>query len=71
MARVILFEEGVQIAEFNVPNQPGTLWTMFEIENDQLRVVNAMSYESSAGNVPRGVLSINDAHWIYGLEDKK
>ncbi len=70
LARVIVFKEGVQIAEFNVPNQPGTLWTMFEIENEQLRPINTFSYVNAGADVPRGVLPATDAHWIYGLEDK-
>ena len=36
-ARVELYRGGDMIARYNVPNQPGTLWTVFELENDQLR----------------------------------
>ena len=47
--RVINDEQ--EIEEFYVPNEAGTLWTVFEIDGDEIKTVNEMSYESTPENV--------------------
>ncbi|MBW3571975.1 MAG: carboxypeptidase regulatory-like domain-containing protein [Gemmatimonadetes bacterium] len=42
-----VYRGGQLLGEFNVPNQPGTVWTVFELDGGTLRPVNAMSFESS------------------------
>ncbi len=50
-ARVIVFNGGRIVEEYNVPNIDGTLWTVFEIENNQLNGINTMEYESDQGEI--------------------
>jgi hypothetical protein len=42
-ARVALYRGGALVQTFPVPQQPGTLWTVFEIEGGAVRAVGAMS----------------------------
>jgi len=44
-ARVQVYLDGALAREFFVPNQPGTLWTVFELNGSTITPVNAMSYE--------------------------
>lgn len=46
-AQVKVYRGGTLLAEFNVPNEPGTLWTVFELDGADLRPINHMGYESS------------------------
>lgn len=48
-ARVEVYEDGNRLIQtFYVPQEPGTLWTVFEITQDGVVIpVNSMSYESS------------------------
>ncbi|HEV2150504.1 MAG TPA: carboxypeptidase regulatory-like domain-containing protein [Longimicrobiaceae bacterium] len=50
-AQVRVYRGGSLVAEFNVPNQPGTLWTVFELEGSTIRPVNAMQYVSNPSQV--------------------
>jgi hypothetical protein len=50
-AQVKVYRGGALIGEFNVPNQPGTLWTVFEIEGEAIRPVNSLTYLSSPSSV--------------------
>jgi hypothetical protein len=54
---------------FDVPSQPGTLWTVFEYQNGQIETVNQMSYESSPSGVSKQLQT--DAPLIVGLPDKE
>ena len=60
--------ENSLIAEFNVPNQPGTLWTVFEMEGEDFRAINSMSYESDPQSVQR--LRASDADLMRTLPEK-
>lgn len=63
-AQVKVYRGGTLLDEFYVPNEPGTLWTVFELEGNTLRAVNAMGYQSS----PFGIQSVDetDARVIGG-----
>lgn len=50
-ASVEVYIGELQIATLHVPNRPGTLWTVFEMEGSNFTPVNTMSYESASGNV--------------------
>ncbi|WP_353571925.1 ricin-type beta-trefoil lectin domain protein [Candidatus Albibeggiatoa sp. nov. BB20] len=54
-AQVNIYNEYGLIATLNVPNQSGTLWTVFEIREGQLRLVNDMTHESDSRSIKRGV----------------
>lgn len=43
-AQVKVYNNNGLIAEFNVPNQAGTLWTVFEMRDSQITPVNNMTY---------------------------
>ena len=49
-AQVKVYNNSGLVAEFNVPNQAGTLWTVFEMRGNQITPVNRMSYPSSSGS---------------------
>jgi hypothetical protein len=66
-----------QIATLNVPGQPGTLWTVFEVEVDQtgnlsFNTVNNLSYENSPSAVGRRAAPpvATDAYLIANLPAK-
>lgn len=51
-AQVRVYSEEGLIAHFNVPTgQPGTLWSVFEMEEGVIRPVNRMSFESDPSSV--------------------
>lgn len=50
-AKAVIYQGNAKIAEFNVPNQPGTIWTVFELEGSQVRPINTMDYEDTPSNV--------------------
>jgi hypothetical protein len=50
-ARVDLYISGTLVRQFNVPNLPGTLWTVFELNGSTITPVNAMSYQSNSDSV--------------------
>ncbi len=65
-----LYRDTGLVATFNVPpNQGGTLWTVFELDVDQITSVNDMSYESSSGAVLRRIAD-TDAHLMRRLPAK-
>jgi hypothetical protein len=45
-ARVDLYIGGSLMRQFFVPNQPGTLWTVFELNGSTITPINTMSYET-------------------------
>lgn len=50
-ARVQLYINGALSREFFVPNQPGTLWTVFELNGTTVTPINAMSYQPNSDDV--------------------
>jgi hypothetical protein len=50
-ARVQLFLNGALSKEFFVPNQPGTLWTVFELNGSTVTSINQMSYQPNSDDV--------------------
>ncbi len=67
-ARVRVFKGSDLIETFYVPaNTEGTLWTVFELEGDNIMPVNAMSYEST----PSSVTKSTDLELIKHLPVKK
>jgi|YNPBryBLVA2012_1023415.scaffolds.fasta_scaffold07034_2 uncharacterized protein YfaP (DUF2135 family) len=50
-AVVKVYQGSGLVATFNVPNQPGTLWRVFELNGSVITPVNQMLYESSASNI--------------------
>lgn len=68
-AKVIIYNGGELVADFNVPNQDGTLWTVFEIRNNNLININSMEYESNSPNV-KSVRLNSDSRLIRDLPNK-
>lgn len=58
-AQVKVYRGGSLIAEFNVPDQPGTLWTVFELEGSTIRPVDSMQYVSDPSRV--GTMSVSSS----------
>ncbi|MEK7991424.1 MAG: VWD domain-containing protein [Thiotrichaceae bacterium] len=59
-ATVEVYSSGTKVASFGVPNQEGTLWTVFEIDSSGTIIpVNTMGYEVTQGGVRsrRGIRS--------------
>ena len=50
-ARVELYIGGTLVQTFFVPNQAGTLWTVFELSGTHVTPINAMSYEANSDAV--------------------
>jgi Carboxypeptidase regulatory-like domain len=50
-ARVQVYLNGALTKEFFVPNQAGTLWTVFELNGTTITPINAMSYEPNSDAV--------------------
>lgn len=50
-ARVQVYVGNTQVADMNVPNLPGTLWTVFEYTDGNFSIINDMSFESDPSNV--------------------
>ena len=49
-AKVQVFRGNTLVAEYNVPNRAGTLWTVFEMNGDVITPINTMSYNTSNGS---------------------
>jgi len=58
------------VAEFHVPNQEGTLWTVFEIEGSDIRAINSMSYHSGVRNIQKPSYIKTDANLMINLPPK-
>jgi 5-hydroxyisourate hydrolase-like protein (transthyretin family) len=69
-AKVMVYNGGQIIREFNVPPEAGTLWTVFEINNNMLIDKNTMSYESSVSQV-KSANTKTDAELINNLPKKR
>lgn len=46
-ARVDVYRGNTLLQRYFVPNQPGTIWTVFELEGNRVTPVNTMSYNAS------------------------
>ena len=61
-ARVQLFMGDQLRQEFFVPNQPGTLWTVFELNGTTLTPINRMGYTTNDNTIAlRSLVSATDA----------
>ncbi len=70
-ARVRVFGEAGLLAEFNVPNQSGTLWAVFELIGNQIMPVNSMTFESTPAQVRSGNnTAATDAYLIRNMPEK-
>lgn len=69
-AKVVVYFGTNLVGSFNVPNQEGTLWTVFEINDKQLIPINSMEYEYDPGNVSKSGTKHSDVHLIKTLPDK-
>ena len=54
-ARVQVLRGGQLFQTYFVPNRPGTLWTVFEILDGNLTVLDTMSFETNTDAVPQAV----------------
>jgi len=71
-AQVRIYRGSNLVASFNVPlDQPGTLWTVFEIEGSTIRPINAMAFVSDPGSINSATrVSGNDASLLLNLPAK-
>ncbi|MFH0888408.1 MAG: carboxypeptidase regulatory-like domain-containing protein [Planctomycetota bacterium] len=72
-AQVKVYRGSSLIATYNVPNQAGTLWTVFELNNNTITPINTMTFESDSSNVRRVIIpvSYNDSPLMRKLPLKK
>jgi len=69
-AQVNVYKGCELVRTFNVPsNQEGTLWTVFEMDGDNIVPINSMSYESSPSIIRQ--ISRSDAELMINLPQKK
>ena len=47
-AQVNVYQGSELVATFDVPNQGGTLWTVFQLDGDTITSINTMSYDDPA-----------------------
>ncbi len=59
------------VAEFYVPNQEGTLWTVFEINGNNINTINNMSYSLDSTTIQKNNYIKTDAYFINRLLPKK
>jgi len=70
-ARVKVYRGSTLVYTFNVPNQAGTLWTVFEMTGTTIIPVNTMSYQTDSSVITRGRPSRkNDGALIAALPGK-
>lgn len=71
-AQVRIYRGSDLVASFNVPlGQPGTLWTVFEIEGSTIRPINAMAFVSDPDSINSAIrASGNDASLLQNLPAK-
>lgn len=60
---------GETVQTFNVPNQPGTLWTVFELNDSTITPINSMTFEGNPDAITK-IQPINDVELIRNLPDK-
>lgn len=67
-ARVRVYYGDQLINTFNVPgNTPGTLWTVFELDGQDITPINEMTFENNPGSITKE----NDIHLIRNLPAKR
>jgi len=69
-ARVKIYKGDQLISTFNCPNKGGTLWTVFEIVNQELIPINTMTYTENAGDITRSKDLHSDLELILNLPPK-
>jgi len=76
-AKVVVYRGNQIVNTFNVPNSPGTLWTVFEVTGNTITAINTMSYEGDAGNIKTSILAVeskdetrNDGNLMINLPKK-
>jgi hypothetical protein len=71
-AQVRIYRGSNLVASFNVPlSQPGTLWTVFEIEGSTIRPINTMAFENDPGSINFAIReSGSDASLLRNLPAK-
>jgi len=71
-AQVRIYRGSDLVASFNVPlDQPGTLWTVFEIEGSTIRPINTMTFASDPDSINAMIrASVNDAPLLQSLPPK-
>ncbi len=72
-ARVKVYSgsNSILINDFSVPGSAGTLWTVFEIQNDVVAPINAMSYTANPASVQRVGSSNTDKELMNNLPPKR
>ncbi len=45
-AKIKVYKGSILEAEFNVPNEPGVVWNVFEVENGEIKPINTIEYKS-------------------------
>lgn len=71
LARVDVYSGSTLIRAFSVPNQPGTLWTVFEYNSGSITPINTMTYQPSPSSVTRkSVNNSSDGHLLRDLPEK-
>ncbi|MFA5794457.1 MAG: carboxypeptidase regulatory-like domain-containing protein [Candidatus Brocadiia bacterium] len=63
-AQVKVYRGNLLVATYNVPNQAGTLWTVFEMTEDTITPINTMTYASVSYDIG-GVSSNYDMFHVY------
>ena len=69
-AKVEVYQGDERVAVYSVPNDDGTLWTVFELDDDRIIPVNTMGYEQNEGNIRSVGSSDNDAGLMVDLPIK-
>lgn len=69
-AKVTVYRDNALPLQFFVPNQPGTLWTVFTMENGAITPVNSMTYETTSGNIKSVGNNLTDVHLMRNLPAK-
>ena len=69
-AKVEVYQGEERVAVYNVPNDDGTLWTVFELDGDRLTPVNSITYESEYSNIRSLSEDATDAALVIDLPAK-
>jgi hypothetical protein len=70
-AKVKVYKGSGLVAEYNVPNKEGTLWSVIEISGNQIKPINTVSYDLSfTGGLRRGTNNEIDASLFDNLKPK-
>ena len=69
-ARVVVFYGNSIVGTYDVPNVPGTLWAVFEVDNYEIIPTNIMTYESSPSAITKSTKSIIESDFFMDLPEK-